>query len=258
MTTHAKSEFSDQPQLQLLQEVATPVPLPTKSRLPSYISEHRKRLRDRFDLGGSDPMPDYELLELFLFHVLPRIDTKPIAHALLKGFDDLTGIVSAQPQDLTKVKGVGPAVARELKVLEAISQRVARTRVLKREVVGSWNAVIDYCRAAMANRTDEQFRVLFLDRKNCLIMDELLGQGTVDHVPVYHREIVKRALELSASALLLVHNHPSGDPTPSAEDIAMTQKISDACATLSITLHDHIIVGKNGESSFRTLGLLQD
>ena len=153
-------------------------------------------------------------------------------------------------------KGVGPAVARELKVLEAIAQRVARSRVLKREVISSWDAVIQYCRSAMANRSDEQFRVLFLDRKNCLIMDELLGQGTVDHVPVYPREIVKRALELSASALILVHNHPSGDPTPSPEDIAMTQKISDACATLSITLHDHIIVGQHGETSFRTERLL--
>jgi len=249
------TEFSDIAQLSLLQE-ATPVQIASGKRVPSYIADHRKRLRARFDAGGPEAMPDYELLELFLFHVLPRVDTKPIAHELLAAFNDLTGIVAAAPQDLSKVKGVGPAVARELKVLEAIAQRVARSRVLNREVISSWDAVIQYCRSAMANRSDEQFRVLFLDRKNCLIMDELLGQGTVDHVPVYPREIVKRALELSASALILVHNHPSGDPTPSPEDIAMTQKISDACATLSITLHDHIIVGQHGETSFRTEGLL--
>ncbi len=249
------TEFSDIAQLSLLQEAA-PVQIASGKRVPSYIADHRKRLRARFDAGGPEAMPDYELLELFLFHVLPRVDTKPIAHELLAAFNDLTGIVAAAPQDLAKVKGVGPAVARELKVLEAIAQRVARSRVLNREVISSWDAVIQYCRSAMANRSDEQFRVLFLDRKNCLIMDELLGQGTVDHVPVYPREIVKRALELSASALILVHNHPSGDPTPSPEDIAMTQKISDACATLSITLHDHIIVGQHGETSFRTEGLL--
>lgn len=249
------TEFSDIAQLSLLQEAA-PVQIASGKRVPSYIADHRKRLRARFDAGGPEAMPDYELLELFLFHVLPRVDTKPIAHELLAAFTDLTGIVAAAPLDLAKVKGVGPAVARELKVLEAIAQRVARSRVLNREVISSWDAVIQYCRSAMANRSDEQFRVLFLDRKNCLIMDELLGQGTVDHVPVYPREIVKRALELSASALILVHNHPSGDPTPSPEDIAMTQKISDACATLSITLHDHIIVGQHGETSFRTKGLL--
>ena len=255
MMKSPNTEFSDIAQLSLLQEAA-PVQIASGKRVPSYIADHRKRLRARFDAGGPEAMPDYELLELFLFHVLPRGDTKPIAHELLAAFNDLTGIVAAPPQDLAKVKGVGPAVARELKVLEAIAQRVARSRVLNREVISSWDAVIQYCRSAMANRSDEQFRVLFLDRKNCLIMDELLGQGTVDHVPVYPREIVKRALELSASALILVHNHPSGDPTPSPEDIAMTQKISDACATLSITLHDHIIVGQHGETSFRTEGLL--
>lgn len=255
MSNALDSEFSDLAQLPLLHESPS-LPIDLSKGMPSYIRDHRKRLRARFDAGGPDAMPDYELLELFLFHILPRVDTKPIAHDLLAAFDDLTGIVAAQPQDLAKIRGVGPAVARELKVLEAISQRVARSRVLNREVIGSWDAVIQYCRSTMANRSDEQFRVLFLDRKNCLIMDEILGKGTVDHVPVYPREIVKRALELSSSALILVHNHPSGDPTPSPEDIAMTAKIADACAALSITLHDHIIVGKLGETSFRTEGLL--
>lgn len=256
MSDAHNNRFSDQAQLPLLQEAALVQPIKTKSRLPSYISDHRQRLRERFDTGGSAAMPDYELLELFLFHVLPRIDTKPIAHSLLKQFHDLAGVVSANQSQLTMINGIGPAVARELKVLEAISQRITRTKALNREVISSWDAVVAYCRASMANRSDEQFRVLFLDKKNCLIADELLGQGTVDHVPVYPREIVKRALDIASSALILVHNHPSGDPTPSPEDIATTSKIRDACVALSITLHDHIIVGQNGEISFRSEGLL--
>lgn len=256
MSTHANSQFSDQPQLRFTEE-ASPIQAPKMgNKIPSYIADHRARLRERFESGGPEAMPDYELLELFLFHVLPRIDTKPIAHFLLAEFGNLAGVASATSSELTSVDGVGPAVAREIKVLEAISQRIARSNIQRREVISSWDAVVNYCRAAMANRSDEQFRVLFLDRKNCLIRDELLGQGTVDHVPVYPREIVKRALELAASALILVHNHPSGDPSPSPEDIAMTEKIREACDTLSITLHDHIIVGKNGETSFRSEGLL--
>ncbi len=201
-------------------------------------------------------MPDYELLELFLFHVLPLIDTKPIAHSLFKQFHDLAGVASATIPQLSMINGIGPAAAREIKVLEAISQRITRAKALNREVISSWDAVVAYCRASMANRSDEQFRVLFLDKKNCLIADEILGQGTVDHVPVYPREIVKRALDIASSAIVLVHNHPSGDPSPSAEDIAMSSRIRDACDALAITLHDHIIVGKSGETSFRTEGLL--
>ena len=256
MTNSNQLHFSDQSQLTLLREAELVSPINTKTKLPSYISDHRPRLRERFDQGGAAAMPDYELLELFLFHVLKRIDTKPIAHSLLKQFHDLAGVVSADEVQLTMVDGVGPAAARELKILEAISQRITRTKALNREVISSWDAVVAYCRASMANRREEQFRVLFLDKKNCLIVDELLGQGTVDHVPVYPREIVKRALDLASSAIILVHNHPSGDPTPSPEDISMTSKIRDACDTLSITLHDHIIVGASGEVSFRSEGLL--
>lgn len=255
MTRPDPTGFEEPFQMPLLAE-AEPVPMAAKSRLPSYIKDHRQRLRARFDDGGANAMPDYELLELFLFHVLPRIDTKPIAHALLKRFGDLAKIAAAPESALTETDGIGPVAAREIKVLEAISQRIARSKVLQREVVGSWDALVDYCRAAMANRADEQFRVLFLDRKNYLIGDELLGQGTVDHVPVYPREIVKRALELSASAIILVHNHPSGDPSASQADIAMTHKIENACQALGLTLHDHIIVGKKGEVSFRADGYL--
>ena len=256
MSTGNQFHFSDQSQFALLHEAEIVQPKTSKAKLPSYIADHRSRLRDRFDQGGSAAMPDYELLELYWFHVLKRVDTKPIAHALLKQFHDLAGVVSAEEAQLTLINGIGPAAARELKILEAISQRITRTKALNREVISSWDAVIAYCRASMANRSDEQFRVLFLDKKNCLIADELLGQGTVDHVPVYPREIVKRALYLASSAIILVHNHPSGDPTPSPEDISMTSKIRDACDALSITLHDHIIVGASGEISFRSEGLL--
>jgi len=248
--------FSDHAQLSLLDEATRVRPIKSKTKIPSYIADHRKRLRERFDTGGPEAMPDYELLELFLFHVLPRIDTKPIAHSLLKQFSDLSGVAAASVDDLTMIEGVGPSASREIKVLEAIAQRITRTRVLKKEVISSWDAVINYCRASMASRMDEQFRVLFLDKKNCLIADELLGQGTVDHVPVYPREIMKRAIAVSASAIILVHNHPSGDPTPSPEDIATTSRIRDACEALSITLHDHIIVGMSGETSFRSEGFL--
>lgn len=254
MTT--KTAFNDQAQLPLLQEAQLVKPIKTGAKLPSYIADHRKRLRERFEQGGPEAMPDYELVELFLFHVLPRVDTKPIAHALLKKFGNLAGVTAAPEHELTLINGVGPAVAREIRVLAAIAPRITRSEILNREAVSSWDAVVNYCRAAMANRHDEQFRVLFLDKKNCIIADELLGQGTVDHVPVYPREVVKRALELSSSALILVHNHPSGDPTPSPEDIIMTQRIHDVCDALSITLHDHIIVCANGETSFRSDGLL--
>ncbi|MDG2340926.1 MAG: JAB domain-containing protein, partial [Paracoccaceae bacterium] len=194
MTTYTNSRFCDQAQLNFSQRTSPVRPEKSRSKIPSYIADHRKRLRQRFESGGADAMPDYELLELFLFHVLPRIDTKPIAHSMLEKFSNLAGAAAAPLAELTSVDGVGPAVAREVKVLEAISQRIARSDIEHREVISSWDAVVTYCRAAMANRNDEQFRVLFLDRKNCLIRDELLGQGTVDHVPVYPREIVKRAL----------------------------------------------------------------
>ena len=225
-------------------------------RLPSYIKDHRKRLRARFIEGGAAAMPDYELLELVLFRAIPRQDVKPLARLLLDTFGDFNRVIAAPVARLQAVKGVGEAVVQELKMVEAAAQRMVRARVMHRPVLSSWDALLDYCHTAMAHRETEQFRILFLDRKNVLIADEEQAKGTVDHVPVYPREVVKRALELNASALILVHNHPSGDPTPSEADIAMTAQIQDAAAALGITLHDHLIIGKSREVSFRAQGYL--
>jgi DNA repair protein RadC len=227
-----------------------------KGKLPSYIADHRKRLRVRFLSGGADAMPDYELLELLLFRAIPRRDVKPLARQLLEKFYDFNGVISASAERLMEVNGVGEAVICELKIVAATAQRLARSRILQRPVVSSWDALIDYCHTAMAHRDTEQFRVLFLDRKNTLIADEEQAAGTVDHVPVYPREVIKRALEINASALILVHNHPSGDPTPSPEDISMTEQIERAAQALGLTLHDHLIIGKSTELSFRASGLL--
>lgn len=237
-------------------EAISVVPVGQGSRLPSYIKDHRKRLRGRFMSGGAAAMADYEMLELVLFRAIPRRDVKPLAYALIERFGDFNGVVSASPARLADVNGVGDAVITELKIVEAAAHRLARARVVNKQVVSSWDALIDYCHTTMSHRETEQFRVLYLDRKNVLIADEALGEGTVGHVPVYPREVVKRALELSASALILVHNHPSGDPTPSPEDIAMTERVRDAAAALEIVLHDHIIVGKSREVSFRSDGYL--
>ena len=237
-------------------EEAAPVALSRGDRLPSYIADHRKRLRARFRDGGAQAMPDYELLELVLFRAIPRQDVKPLARALIDRFGDFNRVLAAPPARLLDVPGVGDAVITELKIVEAAAQRMARARILQAHVISSWDAVLDYCHTTMAHRDTEQFRVLFLDRKNVLIADEEQAKGTVDHVPVYPREIAKRALELNASALILVHNHPSGDPTPSQADIAMTAQVQTACTALGLTLHDHLIVGKSRELSFRAAGYL--
>ena len=231
--------------------------LPTPpDKLPSYIADHRKRLRSRFMEGGATAIPDYELLELVLFRAIPRQDVKPLARLLLDSFGDFNRVITAPVARLLQIKGVGEAVVQDLKILEAAAQRMARAKVMQRAVLSSWDALLDYCHTAMAHRETEQFRILFLDRKNVLIADEEQARGTVDHVPVYPREVVKRALELNASALILVHNHPSGDPTPSDADILMTNQIRDAAETLGITLHDHLIVGRERETSFRAQGYL--
>lgn len=236
-------------------EAVVPDELPN-GRLPSYIRDHRKRLRDRFMTGGANAMPDYEMLELVLFRAIPRRDVKPLARALLDRFGDFNAVISAPPDQLLETSGVGDAVVVELKIVEATAQRLSRTRVAGRRVISSWEALLDYCRVSMAHRDTEQFRVFYLDRKNTLIADEDQGHGTIDHVPVYPREVVKRALHHNASALILAHNHPSGDPTPSGSDITMTRKIQDAADALGITLHDHIIIGKSQELSFRSEGYL--
>ncbi|MEJ6404922.1 RadC family protein [Yoonia sp. 2307UL14-13] len=238
-----------------IDDVEQVAPLPT-GRVPSYMRDHRKRLRERFLTGGADAVPDYELLELVLFRAIPRQDIKPLARVLIDTFGDFNGVVSASRQKLAAVNGVGDAVVTELKIVEAAAHRLARGKVMRRHVVSSWDALIDYCHTVMSHRDTEQFRILYLDTKNVLIADEEQAKGTLDHVPVYPREVVKRALELNAAALILVHNHPSGDPTPSQADIDVTRQIDMAATTLNITLHDHLIVGKNGEISFRAQGLL--
>jgi DNA repair protein RadC len=225
-------------------------------RVPSYLADHRRRLRTRFMDGGAAALPDYELLELVLFRALPRQDVKPLARTLLETFGDFNRVLAAEPARLMDVKGVGEALVIELKIIEAAAHRMMRAKIMRKPVLSSWDALLDYCHTAMSHRETECFRVLFLDRKNVLIADEEQAQGTVDHVPVYPREIVKRALELNASALILVHNHPSGDPTPSDSDITMTNQVMDAASVLGITLHDHLIIGKSREVSFRALGYL--
>lgn len=234
---------------------AAPVALP-RGRLPSYVEGHRARLRERFMEGGAAALPDYELLELVLFRAMPRQDVKPLARLLIDHFGDFNRVISAPVQRLLAVSGVGHAVVQELKIVEAAAHRLARAKVMHRPVLSSWDALLDYCRTAMAHRETEQFRVLYLDRKNVLIADEEQARGTVDHVPVYPREVVKRGLELNASALILVHNHPSGDPTPSQQDVTVTGQIQEAAQVMGMTLHDHLIIGKSREVSFRSEGYL--
>jgi DNA repair protein RadC len=222
---------------------------------PHYLG-HRERLRQRFLDGGADAMPDYELMELVLTSILPRRDVKPLAKELIAKFGSFADAIGAPIEQLIGIEGVKEATAIQLKVVEAAALRLSKTRLLNRPVLSSWNALLDYCAAAMARAPQEEFRVLFLDRKNMLIADEVQSHGTVDHTPVYPREIVKRALELSASAMILVHNHPSGDPTPSRADVEMTNEIVQAAKALRIAVHDHLVVGRGGTASFKALGLL--
>jgi DNA repair protein RadC len=217
---------------------------------------HRERLRDRAMRGGVAALPDYELLELFLFRSLPQGDVKPLAKALLERFGSLSGVLSARPEDLRTVKGVGPSVALDLKLLQEATLRIGLAEVAKRPVISSWSALTAYAKTALAHEPREQFRVLFLDKKNQLIADEVMNEGTVDHAPVYPREVARRALELAASALILVHNHPSGDPTPSGADVDMTRQVVEAAKTLRIAVHDHLVVGRDGVASLKALGLM--
>ncbi len=220
------------------------------------VAGHRSRLRARFKTSGADALADYELLEMVLFRSIARADTKPIAKALLKKFRTVGGVFAAPEGLLREVPGVGEAVALDLKLVFAASHRLLRTEIAGREVLASWSKVIDYCKASMGFETREQFRILFLDKKNALIADEVQQTGTVDHTPVYPREVVKRALELAATAIILVHNHPSGDPTPSRADIEMTRTIVETAKPLGIAVHDHIIIGRDGHASLKGLQLM--
>ncbi|RLJ52058.1 DNA repair protein RadC [Litoreibacter meonggei] len=215
---------------------------------------HRQRVRDRFLISGGDATPESELLELVLFRAIPRREVRSLARRLLATFGDFNSVISASSNRLSAVQGVGSSVIQELKIVEAAAQTMARAKVMHRDVLSSWDALLEYCRTKMAYMEREQFRVLFLDRRNRLMADEALQTGTVDHVPVYPREVVKRALELNACALILVHNHPSGDATPSEDDIAMTRQIRKGADALGLTLHDHLIIGSSGSYSFRSNG----
>lgn len=217
---------------------------------------HRQRLRARFLKGGADALPDYELLELLLYRALPRRDTKPLAKRLLARFGSYPEVINAPDHLLREVKDVGDAVICEFKLVQAAALRLMRDEVMEKPLLSSWQAVLSYCRAAMSYETREQFRILFLDKRNRLIADEVQQQGTVDHTPVYVREVVKRALEHSATAIILVHNHPSGDPTPSRADIDMTKMVIEASKNLGIAVHDHIIVGREGHCSMKAMRLI--
>lgn len=230
--------------------------LPAAPADDAHYHGHRDRLRTRYRDHGDTALADYEILELLLFRLIPRRDTKPIAKALLERFGTLAGVFGASPALLQEVKGIGEAVAFDLKLISTVAHRTLKSELKGKQVLASWSSVIDYCHAAMAHETREQFRILFLDKRNALIADEVQQTGTVDHTPVYPREVVKRALELSATALILVHNHPSGDPTPSRADIEMTKMIIDTAKPLGITVHDHIIIGKDGHASLKGLRLI--
>ena len=244
-------------QIGSVEEVSIPSDLWAPQPVPRpHYAGHRARLRDRAAAGGLPALPDYEVVELLLFRSVPRGDVKPLAKQLLARFGSLGAVLGATAADLRIVAGVGEAVALDLKLIHEVALRTAREQVVRRPVISSWAALLAYVKTALAHETREQFRVLFLDKKNQLIADETMNQGTVDHAPVYPREVVRRALEFSASAVILVHNHPSGDPTPSQADIDMTRQIAEAARHLRITIHDHLVVGRDGVASFKALGLM--
>ncbi len=232
-----------------------PAVVPKPEEPPHYLG-HRDRLRDRFARHGADALPDYELLELALFRAIPRRDVKPLAKALIRRFGSFAEVLSAQPARLAEVEGVSAGVVADLKLMEAAGRRLARGVIAQRELLSSWSALIEYLRATMAFATREEFRVLFLDKRNYLIADEIQGRGTVDHTPVYPREVARRSLELSATAIILAHNHPSGDPAPSAADVTMTREVMAVLSPLKIVVHDHVILGRSGHASLKGLKLI--
>jgi len=217
---------------------------------------HRKRLRERFMKSGPEAVADYELLELILFQAKPRGDVKPLAKKLIKKFGSFAEAVSAPAERLQEIDGLGDATIVALKSVQAAALKLSQGQIMNKPALASWTALMNYCRASMAYHPNEQFRILFLDRKNVLIADEIQQTGTIDHTPVYPREVIKRALELGASAVIMVHNHPSGDPTPSKADIDMTHQVREAGEKLGVTLHDHLIIGRAGETSFKSMGLI--
>lgn len=231
-------------------------PVDDATAAPHHGEGHRERLRNRFVKSGAGALENYELLEMALFAVIPRRDVKPLAKQLLTHFGGIAGVLGASYEELKKIKGLSETSAAHIKVVHALTQRMLIGDIEKKPILSSWQKLIDYCHVAMAHEKREHFRVLFLNRKNQLIADEVQQIGTVDHAPVYPREIVKRALELGATAMILVHNHPSGDPTPSDSDIAMTEDIVRAARALDVLVHDHLIIAKSGHTSFKSLGIM--
>lgn len=236
--------------------LVSPLPEPTPAGPTKGLYKYRTDLRARFLASGHEATPDHELLEMLLFGAITQHDTRPVCWDLLDHFDGLSGVLTASPEQLRKVKNVGDNMIATIKLAEALAARLARAKILNRHIISSWDALLDYCHTTMAHREVEHLRVLFLDRKNRLIADEELAQGTVDHVQVYPREVLRKALEHNASAFILVHNHPTGDATPSKSDIAMTERIQEAADALSLAMHDHLIIGRSEEFSFRSEGLL--
>ena len=228
---------------------------PEKQKLADQRKGHRDRLRKRFSASPA-AVPDYELLELILFRTIPQKDVKPLAKDLLAHFGGLGAVIHSEYAQLKDFKDFGPSTFSDFEVIRETTARLTQAKVMKREIISSWGALLDYCFASMAHNSIEQFRILFLDRQNVLIADEVQQTGTIDHTPVYPREVVKRALALNASAIILVHNHPSGDPTPSRDDITMTQQIIDTAKPLGISVHDHLVIGKGKHASFKSLGLI--
>ncbi|MBB2963710.1 RadC family protein [Methylobacterium sp. R2-1] len=229
---------------------------PTSAEETPHYHGHRERLRARFAESGADALADYELLELALFRSIPRRDVKPLAKALIRRFGSFAEVISAEPARLAEVEGVSASVAADLKLIEAAGRRLARGAIAARPLLSAWSALLEYLRATMAFSGREEFRVLFLDRRNHLIADEVQGRGTVDHTPVYPREVARRALELASTAIILAHNHPSGDPTPSGADIRMTREIVSVLDPLGIVVHDHVILGRDGHASLKGLKLI--
>ena len=221
-----------------------------------HYQGHRTRLRQRFLKSGTEAMPDYELLELILFRAIPRRDTKPLAKLLLEKFGSFSEVLNASEARLKEVNGVGDAVITEIKLIKASALRLMQSNLEKKEIISSWNQMISYCTVAMAHQQREQFRIIFLDKRNQIIADEVQAEGTIDHTPVYVREVVRRCLDVGATAIILLHNHPSGDPTPSRADISMTKEIIDALDKIGILVLDHLIIGRDGHASLKQLQLI--
>ena len=223
---------------------------------PDDAAGHRKRLRDRLLGGGAETLQDYELLEYLLMLAIPRIDTKPIAKALLREFGDLGSVLTADADALTRVRGVGENAAAAIKIAQALAVQLLKSHVAGRPMLASWDALLDYLRADMAFDTIERVRVLHLSARNELIHDEVMSEGSVDQAHLHVREVMKRAMELGSSSIILVHNHPSGDPSPSRADIALTREIIAAGRPLNIGVHDHVIIARTGHASLRALGVI--